>query len=368
MIYLLTEKEFTFYPWCQRIEKGLWDEVRKKRTAIEEIEYPEQATVPNSCILLVGATGDWIKQMCIRAVQNQLKPVLLGNHTASMGLYAGAVVMDLADSMRVAVDYLHKLGRCRLALFGVNPDSASDASRMRHFCEMSESENHVFFLRSTIKETFCEFYQKASAYDGVICVSDYAAVYLVRQLKARNYQIPDKLYIIGYGDTFLSQLSEPSVTSISDGYENFGRAGLSICSLIEKNEAASSTHIYLHGGLHIRQSTENRPYLKMADSLRTSVNSQGNLFYQDLDMSTYARLEIMFSQCDDTDFLLLQLLPEKLTYAAMAEKCFISETAAKYRIKKMKTICDAESRSELLALLNGIRDRAVEPEKLDTGE
>lgn len=360
MIYLLTEKEFMLYPWCQRILKGLWDEARKKRTAITEIEYPEQATIPNSCILLVGATGGWIDRMCAKAVQKQLKPVLLGNHTASTRLYAGTVAMDLANSMRIAVDYLHRLGRYRLALFGVNPDSASDISRMHHFRELTGSDEHIFYLKSTMGETFDKFYQRAPEYDGVICASDYGAVYLARQFKSQGYETPDKLYIIGYGDTFLSRIAEPSVTSISDGYEDFGRAGLSICSLIEKNESFSTSHIYLHGGLRIRQSTDNRPYPQTETSVQAAEDASANLFFKDTDMSAYARLEMMFSQCDDTDFLLLRLLPEKLSYAAMAEKCFISETTAKYRIRKMKTICGVESRNELLTLLHDIRDSAVE--------
>ena len=95
-------------------------------------------------------------------------------------------------------------------------------------------------------------------------------------------------------------------------------------------------------------------------SVQAAESTTENPFFKDTDMSAYARLEMMFSQCDHTDFLLLRLLPEKLSYAAMAEKCFVSETAVKYRIRKMKTICGVESRDELLALLLSVRDSAVE--------
>ena len=67
-------------------------------------------------------------------------------------------------------------------------------------------------------------------YDSVICASDYAAISLVRRLQQDGYPILEKLYLISYGNMALSQLMRPSITSISDGYEEFGRAALSISS------------------------------------------------------------------------------------------------------------------------------------------
>ena len=33
MLYLMQEEGFVQFPWCQRTLRGLWDEVRRKRTA-----------------------------------------------------------------------------------------------------------------------------------------------------------------------------------------------------------------------------------------------------------------------------------------------------------------------------------------------
>lgn len=96
-------------------------------------------------------------------------------------------------------------------------------------------------------------------YDSVICASDYAAISLVRRLQQDGYPILEKLYLISYGNMALSQLMRPSITSISDGYEEFGRAALSISSLIEKNPSISTVNIQLHCQLNIRETTENRP-------------------------------------------------------------------------------------------------------------
>ena len=67
-----------------------------------------------------------------------------------------------------------------------------------------------------------------------------------------------------------------------------------------------------------------------------------------------ANLETMFNECDETDFMLLHLLPQELSYSVMAQQCFISETAAKYRVKKMQKLCGAYNREELTELIRNI--------------
>lgn len=75
----------------------------------------------------------------------------------------------------------------------------------------------------------------------MICASDYAAVSLVGRLREKNYAIPEKLYVVGYGDMFLSRLFRPSITSISDDYESFGKAALAICAMMEKTTRSRSS-------------------------------------------------------------------------------------------------------------------------------
>ena len=52
--------------------------------------------------------------------------------------------------------------------------------------------------------------------------------------------------------------------------------------------------------------------------------------------------------------MLLHLLPQELSYSVMAQQCFISETAAKYRVKKMQKLCGADNREELTELIRNI--------------
>ena len=261
--------------------------------------------------------------------------------------------MDIHSSMELAVDYLRTLDRERLALFGVNPSASSDLWRARRFGELTGREGDVFFLGSSVNEIFDQFYEKIHRYDGVICASDYAAVSLVGRLREKNYAIPEKLYVVGYGDMFLSRLFRPSITSISDDYESFGKAALAICAMMEKNDAFSVVSVKLKSRLHIRETTENRPYLPDSRPV-VPVPIPENRFFGDMEFTKLANLETMFNECDETDFMLLHLLPQELSYSVMAQQCFISETAAKYRVKKMQKLCGAYNREELTELIRNI--------------
>lgn len=178
-----------------------------------------------------------------------------------------------------------------------------------------------------------------------------------RRLQQDGYPIPEKLYLISYGNMALSQLMRPSITSISDGYEEFGRAALSISSLIEKNPSISTVNIQLHCQLNIRETTENRPLPVSAEDEAAEPVLE-NRFFKDPEISNLARLETLFQQCDEIDMALIQQLLSGDSYAQMTEKSFISETAVKYRIRKMEKTCGVGTRMDLVRFLKDFLERS----------
>ena len=352
MVYLLVEKEFADYPWCKRILRGLYEEGRKKRISIRELRTPEEAGSNGGCILLVCGSGEWNSRMIRRSRAAGLHPVSLAsqNNTVS-GQPVSCVTMDIQNSIALAVHYLFGLGCRKLALYGVNPSASSDPWRVKRFEELTHSSENTFCLEPTLEECFRKFYPLVGNYDGVICASDYAAVSLIHRLRKAGYPVPEKLYIVGYGNMHLAQISNPSITSISDDYESFGKAALSICSMVERNDTIVSVRVALKSTLHIRQTTKNRPFSGTAAGLEETELPQ-NPFFTDPEVSALARVETLFNQFDETDFSLLRLLLDGASYQEMSQKCFISETAAKYRLKKMKDLCGVHTRKELVAYLN----------------
>lgn len=351
MLYLLVETEYLDFPWCQRSLRGLEDEARKKRLEIHKITDLRQ--IPNDDtdvgVLLAGATESWFHTQVAIANARGYYPITLNDSLCpSAGETCSTVTMDLRDSVRLSVDYLHSLGRQKLALYGVNPHSSTDPRRMAIFSQITGRSNHVYWLETTFDELFDRFRGHVSEYDGIICVSDYAAISLVRHLKAIGVDTTKNPYVMGTGNMHLSEISKPSITSVSDDYEYFGRAAVTIYNLMVREKSISSISIQLHSQLHIRQTTGNQPFGGFGKFDPVIPEEQGhNVFYTDGEVVDMSKMEVLLQQCDDTDLLIINALVAGASYAEIAGQCFISETAAKYRVRKMESLLGVSSRAKL---------------------
>ena len=354
MLYLLIEKEFADLPWCRRSLRSLYDEVRKKRLSLCEIETIEQIpeTDEEAGVLLIGGTETWFRYNVALANNKGHYPISMTNRAQSFSDEpVSSVTMDFGDGVRLAVNYLHSLNRNNLALYGVNPHSSSDPAREAIFTHLTGRCGDVYRLESNMEEMFRSFMDRVDEYDAVVCVNDYAAVSLVRNLRQAGYDPTQKPYVVGFGNMKLTERSNPSITSVTDDYEHFGRAAISIYNLVVREKSISSVNIQLHCRLIIRQTTGNRPYENQLVVKPLEELDETNNFYQDTEVVEMARMESLLHQCDETDHLIIKCLVRNLPYAEIAEKCFISETAAKYRVKKMESICGVTSRSKLIAML-----------------
>lgn len=328
------------------------NEAQKKRIDLQEISSLSEVNLDSTCVLLLGASQVWIESMADKVRKIGLHPVALSNRQMQeSNTLVSTVTMDVHGAMKLAIDYLKSINRNRIALYGINPNSSSDPWRVERFEAMDGQNEDVYFINDTLEETFCEFYKRIEQYDAVVCASDYAAVSLLYRLKQKEYPVPEKLYIVSFGNMKLSQLTKPSITSISDAYDEFGMAALSLCNLIEKNDMISNATIYLHCKLYVRETTENRTY-DNADYLTEDDRVLNNWFYEDPEIKKLAALENLFCQSDDIDQQLIRLITEKKSYAQIAQECFISESAVKYRIRKMEKICNVDSREALIKQLN----------------
>lgn len=354
LLYLIVEKEFTDFAWCKRSMRSLYDETRKKRLSMKEIQSVDQ--IPESDkragVLLLGASENWFNYHAARANDLGHMPISLCSHVIPPADDTfSTVTMNLRNSICLAIDYLHSLGKCNIALYGVNPHSTSDPERANIFTHVTGRDAHIYKLTSSYEELFARFFGQIHEYDGIICANDYAAVSLVKHLKNRNVPAEEFPYIIGYGNMQLTEITSPTITSISDDYEHFGRAAVTIYNLLSKEPSLATINIQLHSHLHIRETTGNQPYEPERGERILLPDMEPNLFYFDDEVSGMSRMEAMLNQCDETDRQLIRGILNNLSYAEMAQESFISETAAKYRVKKMESFCGVSSRHDLLQYL-----------------
>lgn len=353
MLYILVEKEFVNYPWCLKITTGLNAEIRRKRIAVTHLSNMADAVggKEKSAIILVGATDAWLRHHVVDANKRSLHPIVLSNWSCkAIHVRTSIVSMDIPESIQKALDYLRFCGKSKTALYGVNPSSNSDRWREEVFCEVMHSKAQVYYNDGSLKDTFEDFWQERNRYDSVICTSDYAAISLVKRLQAVEPARLDTLYIVSYGNLFLTSLVSPSITSIADQFEAFGKAAVSIYLQQKNQHEISSISVMLLSVMHIRQTTQNTAYDVRQYELPKAALLQ-NRFFKEQEINEMAKVEMMLNLCDETDIEILQYLLQDAIYPQIAEKCFVSESTVKYRVKEFGRVCGTESRIELVALL-----------------
>ena len=97
MIYLQIETEFSSYSWCEMIMRGIYDEVKRKRIDLQEISSADQITIPGSCVLLLGATHEWITSSAKQVHAKNCRPIALdGHHPTTGDLGTSSIMMTIS--------------------------------------------------------------------------------------------------------------------------------------------------------------------------------------------------------------------------------------------------------------------------------
>lgn len=71
----------------------------------------------------------------------------------------------------------------------------------------------------------------------------------------------------------------------------------------------------------------------------------------DDEINEMLKIEKLLNTCDSTDKIIINGLLNKQSYENISRKCFLTENAIKYRIKKLLTDCRISDKSSLLKML-----------------
>ena len=146
-------------------------------------------------------------------------------------------------------ELLLQRGRRRLGYVGVfHQDQAAGRERFRGYCDAVRAAglNHLTERCVTADFTMESGYEKAGELlerygdsDGVICATDSIAVGVMQYLKEKKIRIPETVMVTGQGDSSLSRVVTPGLTTIRYSYEKSGSlAAAALFELLEKKESA----------------------------------------------------------------------------------------------------------------------------------
>lgn len=348
---VIIEENYKISVWCREILDGLRQEARKKRTSIvlstniTDIEADEGNTV-----MIVGAETKWLELAARQAKKAGKHPIILSNQSDnSPEGGVSRVTEDIYGSMNEIMRLFAAKHHKNIALYAHNPDSASDNFKKEAFLRSNGLDDDIFKNEGSLEACFDSFYEKhkEKRYCAIVCSNDLAAISLIRHLKNAGEDISG-IDIISYSNTYISRCSSPAVSTVRANFKSFGQLAFMIDDCISKGENVSGIRILCSWEI-IHRETSSPCAISSPET--PDVERSGS-FYADPELMEMMRIETLLSGADETDLSIIDAILCGKKTAEIESVCFLTETAVKYRIKKMKDICHAESRAQLKDILS----------------
>ena len=196
MFYLLGEPGYATSSWYRHIIDGILAEKRTRRfniVMIDSMQEAENFPLENDdAVLLIGSNLNWLESVIDKCKQRfGGNIIVLGNFESQLkGKNYSIVSSDISSDVYNMYAYLVSHGKTRIAIYGINPDSASDIYRKNCFVRYSGQDEDVYYNNANLQKCYKDFVVNIEKYDAVICANDYSAISLVRALCKDGIDIP----------------------------------------------------------------------------------------------------------------------------------------------------------------------------------
>jgi len=163
----------------------------------------------------------------LRAVAKQVPVAILNRHVNGLS----CVLPDTRSGMQQVVDHLAGLGHRRMSYLAGPPTSWADGQRWRTFrdaCIGLGLVNHRCGpVAPTVRggeEAVEEILRDPVT--AVVAYNDLVAIGLMRALIRRGVRVPDDISIVGFDNTFASDLVTPGLTTVAAPLTALGEQGV----------------------------------------------------------------------------------------------------------------------------------------------
>ena len=342
VIHVILEEKYRETTWCERIISGIEQQARTKKLKFD-FEINNFRPYSADAIIVVGTTSDWIYETVSSLKEkHKLHIILVSNRPYTLSV--SNVCTDQYSAVKDVLNYLRECGRKRIALYGVNPSSTADNIKLSAF----EQKENVYYNFGDLRECRNKFLVDIDKYDSAICTNDYAAVSLINYLKKEKPRALKELFIVGFANTHLGRINEPSITTVALNYEEYGRTAVDIYRMLEKNPNLQSVNVNVKSEIIVRDTTNGIPVNGKDNKFADGV-SKDFKFYDDTEVQRMVKMEKLFENCNESDVAVLNMLANGESYEKTAEKHFMTVNGIKYRLDRLCRICGFESRRELIS-------------------
>jgi len=357
-LFVVTEGQYSNTNWYDCVIKGLYKEASKRNLQVCIRQENDLQDFPHrSIVVLLGSSLPFISSCINTCLKCDLRPLVAGFEIYQNNLKVSYVTINRRMAMAEMVRNLISCGANKIALFGVNSSIQTDMLRYEGWLNTCRAygipadETDVFYSDTGLKNCLNNFLSSYTRYDAVACTNDYHAVSLLAELVKMNISIPDDMMITGFGNTLLSRYTSPALTTVALNLHEVGIQVVELFRTLQKNPELLSCSATLNSQIITRETTK-KPVIPLETKIifPDNIGAAFEPTYEK-DLKTVYSLENVISGLDEIDEKILRGLFNNLSYDALSESLYLSETAFKYRLQKLFHIAGVSSRQELTGVI-----------------
>ncbi|MGO4956114.1 LacI family DNA-binding transcriptional regulator [Luteococcus sp. Sow4_B9] len=193
----------------------------------------------------------------LRGVSKKVPTVVLNRHVTGLP----CVTSDNARGMRRALEHLGELGHRRIAYVAGPEASWVDGMRWRAFrdacSELGLDDFRYGPVHPTVRGGLTASRDIGNHREtAVVCYNDLVAIGVLRGLAQRGISVPGDLSVVGFDNTFASDLVTPAITTVASPLRQLGEEGVrTVLALMKSHQTAVPGLATMPMELVVREST-----------------------------------------------------------------------------------------------------------------
>ena len=345
--------------WCSLYLKGIHAEARRKGDTVSLLSAEEAMarfkTERPVCAAILSTSRTWTAEVAEMLSAQGVAPLVIGGASRDGYRHASYVYMDYREATYQLIEYLRAYQKMRIALFAINPDSATDMIKKDAFLSYDQCREHDIFyytgndgLMNAACKRFLDVYRN---YDAVICSNDASAVILLRQLEEASVRVPEDMFLCTFGDMAISSSGKKTLTMARLNCTEIGKQVVYICRQLTVAQTISSVSTKIRCELLIGDTTAHLPIVAKAVGASLTPSDPTSVFHSDPSISHIFLAEKILSACDAIDIDMFKLIINGHKYFDIAEILHVSESTIKYRLKRIISLSGLSSRDEVVEIM-----------------
>mgnify|MGYP002586396853 CR=1 FL=1 len=354
-IHLVAQPPQEYSYWMDTLLMGMHREViRKGGILLRSNTVYELKAEETKCVLLAGYSTKWFSSAVALCRARGICPIVVSAYKP-MEEGTSAVCFAMSQAIYESLQYLHDAGRRCVALVGTNPDSPADDCKQRIFLgnpgEMGMDTFGFFPCDARgMQDCIDRFVKAADQYDAVMGANDVVSVRIISALIREGYQIPEDLFVMGMGNSYIGRKLRKPLTTVAFDYDQMGRYAITLYDWMVHHTTDVSMQMTLPFELLVRATTAETP-MKKTEISAVEETAGNRAYYLDPHVLKMNSIETLLQRCDAQDMRIIDGILLGYTYEQIALRTHFSERAIKYRVQRLLKQSELASRSRLCEAL-----------------